>query len=87
MKNIEKKRILEKAKQIPPVVHIGKFGITPELLNEIEIQLKKKKIVKIKMLKNFVENRDRFGMAEQIAAKTNSELIDIRGFVIVLYKR
>ncbi|MCX6709776.1 MAG: YhbY family RNA-binding protein [Candidatus Woesearchaeota archaeon] len=81
-----KKRIKEKAKAIPIVVRIGKMGVTKELLSEIERHLNKKGIVKVKMLNNFTGEHDRFETAGEIAEKTGSTLIDVKGFVIILYK-
>ena len=81
-----KKRIKEKAKALPIVVRIGKMGVTKELLSEIERHLKKTGIVKVKMLNNFTGEHDRFETAAEIAEKTGSNLIDVKGFVIILYK-
>ncbi len=67
-------------------VQIGKSGITPEIIEELKMQLKKRKIVKIKFLKN--ADRENFKeKAEFIAKSANAELVEIRGFTIVLRKR
>lgn len=74
----------EKAKLLEPIIRIGKNGLTEGTLKEIEKQLKKRKIIKIKLLRSFVENKDRKEVAKEIAEKTNSILVNQVGFVIVL---
>jgi RNA-binding protein YhbY len=73
-----------KAQGIEPSVRIGKGGITASVVDEIKNQLAKKKIVKIKCLKSFIQTRDRRLLAAELAEKTNSKAVYQVGFVIVL---
>ena len=82
-----KHQLVEKAKYLEPAVRIGKSGLTEGTVNEIKRQLKNKKLIKIKLLKAFIEDKDRKEIAKLIAEKTNSELIHQVGFVVVLYKK
>ena len=82
-----KKKLKERARSLEPIIRIGKNGLTIGLINEIKRQLKKKKLVKIKLFKNFLRNKDKKLIAKEIAEKTNSILIEWVGFVVVLYKK
>ncbi len=72
--------------ELKVTVQIGKKGITDEIVNEIKDQLKKKKIIKIKFLKN-ADREDMRGKVEGIAEKVNAELIEFRGFTAILKKK
>jgi len=49
--------------------------------------MKKRKLVKVKFLRSFLEAHDRKKAAAELAEKTGSTLVDQVGFVAVLYKR
>ena len=80
-------KLKEKGKYLEPILRIGKKGINDEVINEISRQLKKKKLIKIKFLRSFLEKSDRKEAAKTIAEKTDSKIIDQVGFVVVFWKR
>ncbi|MBW2996636.1 YhbY family RNA-binding protein [Candidatus Woesearchaeota archaeon] len=82
-----KKIMAEKAKYIQPILRIGKAGVTEGAIEEIKRQLKKRKLIKIKLLKSALNGKDKKEMAKEIAEKTRSELIHQVGSVIVLNKK
>ena len=84
---MSKHQLKEKAKQLEPMIRIGKNGLTDGVINEIKSQLKSKKLVKIKLLRHFIQDKDKKMVAKEIAEKTDSVLIDSVGFVVVLHKR
>ena len=53
------KEMKAKAMAIEPLVRIGKSGLTDSVVTEIKKQVEQKKLVKIKMLKAFVEGNDK----------------------------
>ena len=77
----------QKAKLLKPTVQIGKNGMTDSLILEIKKQIKKNRLVKIKLLRGFVESNDRKQVSRDIADKTGSVLIDQVGHVVVLRKK
>jgi RNA-binding protein len=77
----------EQAKLLDPIMRIGKNGLTDNTIKEIEKQLKKRRLIKIKMLRAFFEGKNKKEVAKEIAEKTNSILIDSVGFVVVLLKK
>lgn len=86
MKMFNKNQLKEKAKTLEPVIRIGKNGFTENTIKEIKKQLNKKKLIKVKLLRAFINSRNKREVAKEIAQKTNSQLINLVGFVVVLYK-
>ena len=82
-----KHQLVKEAKLLEPVLRIGKSGLTEGAINEIKKQLKKKKLIKIKLLKPALAGKNRKEFAKEIAEKTDSELIQQVGFVAVLSKK
>jgi RNA-binding protein len=84
---MEKKKIIElrgKAQQLRPTVQLGKDGMTPAIIDELSRQLKKNKLVKVKLLSSF--EADRYESAERLAHVSSSVLIEVRGKTVVLAK-
>ena len=73
-----------KAKTLEPVVRIGKSGLTENIVKEINKNLSKRKLIKIKLLRSSYEDKGKF--IESIVQATKSELIESIGNVIVLYR-
>lgn len=83
---MNKNKLKDKAKEIEATIRIGKNGLTFTMLDEIKKQLKTRKLVKIKMLKSFIEDKNKKEVAEEIATKCKAVLIDLVGFVVVIYR-
>ncbi|BCU66737.1 hypothetical protein HS7_01740 [Sulfolobales archaeon HS-7] len=64
-------------------MRIGKKGLTTEVLNEIKRRLREHTTVKIK----FPKDTDRRKYASELASLTNSELVDLRGYVATLRRK
>jgi RNA-binding protein len=67
--------------ELRPTVWIGKQGCTGTVVEEIIQQIEKRKIVKVKVLPNTEID------AEDVAARTGSDLIEVRGKTFVLARR
>lgn len=68
-----------------PSVRIGKTGVTENIIDEIISQLKKRKLVKIKINKGIYEREDRALVWQHLAESTSSVLVLARGNVGVLW--
>ncbi|TFF89216.1 MAG: RNA-binding protein [Promethearchaeota archaeon] len=68
-----------------PDVIIGKHG-WESVVDEFKRQIKKNKIIKVKLLKS-ARVRPVKEIAKSLAEKTNSKLIEIRGYQIIYAKR
>ena len=83
----EKIMLRSRAKKLKPSLRIGKSGLTDGVAKEIVLLLKNKKLVKIKLLASSVEGNDKKSFAEKIASKTQSELVESVGNVVVLHRK
>jgi len=70
--DIKEKRA--KARTLYPAMQIGKSGITQGLIRELQKQLKLKKLIKIKLMKSFIEDKNKKEVAKELARKTGAEL-------------
>ncbi len=77
-----KKELMRRANDISPTVHVGKKGIDEGLLNEITSQLKKSRLLKIRVLPNADQSTS--SVADEIAEATESVVVDVRGNVVVM---
>ena len=68
-------------------VRVGRNGLTDAIFNELNDQLNKRKLVKIKANKGILEgSSDRTSLFSEIAEKTESILVFQRGNVAVFWK-
>lgn len=72
------------AMKLDPVLQIGKSCLTPEVTASIDEALEARELVKISVLKNCAD--DPRTMAEAISERTRSELVQVIGKKIVLYR-
>jgi RNA-binding protein len=81
------KRLKTKSRVIEPTIWIGKEGLSQELVQHIENQLRVRELVKLKLQKSFLTNSETDSVAEKIAASTGSTLVDVMGHTFTLYKK
>ena len=67
-----------------PVVHIGKASASPEVVSSVEEALNARELIKLGVLKNCAD--DPRVIAEMIAERTHSTVVQVIGKKIVLYK-
>ena len=72
------------AMNIDPIFNIGKSSLTPEVTSAVEEALNKRELIKISVLKNCLD--DPRMIAEAIAERTHSQVVQVIGKEIVLYK-
>lgn len=73
------------AMNIDPIYNIGKASITPEFTIGISEALEARELIKISVLKNCAD--DAHELAQILAERTKSEVVQVIGKKIVLYKR
>jgi len=86
---MDKSRLKElrvKAQSIKPTIHIGKDGVSESVKMELRKQLKKHKLVKVKLLPASQQGVDKKEMAGALAKETDSALVDVRGNTAVFFK-
>ncbi len=72
------------AMNIDPIVQIGKGGVTPELIEATAECFHTHELIKLTVLKNCMD--DPRAIAETIKERTRSEVVQVIGRKIVLYK-
>ena len=72
------------ANGLEPIFHIGKAGVTPELTEAVDSALEAREIVKANVLdNNLLGARE---VAQTIAARTHSDVVQVIGNRFVLYR-
>jgi RNA-binding protein len=82
-----KRRLIRKMSSEKPTIWIGRLGVTDALIEEVSKQLDVRKVVKLKVLKSALSERRVEDLADEVARRTNSRLIEIRGHTFVLYRK
>ena len=72
------------AMKLNPCVQVGKEGVTPENTKAAEEALTARELIKIGVLQNCEENPK--DVAETMAGRTHSEVVQVIGKKIVLYR-
>ena len=72
------------AMNIEPIFQVGKSSITPEYTQAIAEAFNKKELIKISVLKNCMD--DPRSIAEVLTDRTGSQVVQVIGKKIVLYK-
>jgi RNA-binding protein len=69
---------------LQPVVQLGKGGLSPALVEAVDRALADHELIKVKLLDTF--ELDRHDAATQLADKTRSEVAQVLGKTILLYR-
>lgn len=77
--------LMSLASKLTPVFQVGKASLTPEFTEAIAETFNTKELIKIAVLKNCFD--DPKEIARTIAARTHSEVVQVIGKKIVLYKK
>ncbi len=72
------------AMTMDPIFQVGKNSLTPELTNAISEALEARELIKISVLKNCID--DPKEIAALMAERTRSQVVQVIGKKIVLYK-
>lgn len=72
------------AMKLDPVFNVGKSSITPEFTSAIAEVLETRELIKISVLKNCLDEPRE--IAEVLAERTHSQVVQVIGKKIVLYK-
>lgn len=72
------------ASNLNPVFQVGKSSLTPELTEAIGEAFNKNELIKVAVLKNCAD--DPKEIAQMVAERTHSQLVQVIGKKFVLYK-
>lgn len=72
------------AMKMEPVLHVGKSSLTPEVTEAVDEALAARELIKIGVLKNC--DADPREIADALAGRTRSQVVQVIGKKIVLYR-
>lgn len=72
------------AMTIDPIFQVGKASLTPELTKALDEALEKRELIKVSVLNNCMD--DPREIAQVVAERTRSEVVQVIGKKIVLYR-
>ncbi|MDE6847533.1 MAG: ribosome assembly RNA-binding protein YhbY [Lachnospiraceae bacterium] len=72
------------ASTLNPIFQVGKSSLTPEFVIAIDEAFNTKELIKIAVLKNCMDDPNE--IAQMIAERTRSQVVQVIGKKIVLYK-
>ncbi|WP_083845002.1 ribosome assembly RNA-binding protein YhbY [Paenisporosarcina sp. TG20] len=80
----QKRFLRSEAHHLSPLFQVGKGGVNEHLIKHIEEAIETRELIKISILQNCEDDKQE--VAEQLANDTKSELVQLIGLTIVLYK-
>ena len=72
------------AMKMEPTAQVGKNGIIDTLIKQIDEQLEARELIKVSVLQN--SELDAKAVANDLAAETGAEVVQVLGFKITLYR-
>ncbi|MBQ7077758.1 MAG: ribosome assembly RNA-binding protein YhbY [Lachnospiraceae bacterium] len=74
-----------KAQTIDPIIQVGKSSVTTELIDSVSEAIEKRELIKLHVLQNCLD--DPKEIAQVIAERTQSTVVQVIGKKIVLFKQ
>ena len=81
----QQQKLKAQAHSLKPVVLVGEKGLTENVILEIDLALASHQLIKVKASRLPKEEKQQ--IASEITQATKSELVQIIGNIIVLYRR
>ncbi len=80
----ERAILRSQAHHLDPIVHVGKESLTPEVTKAIDEALEARELIKVGVLKNCFDDPNE--IAQIVAERTGSQVIQVMGKKITLYR-
>ena len=85
LKGKQKRQLRALAHHLTPIFQVGKSVVNSEMVQGIRDALEKRELLKVSILQNCEEDKDE--VAKVLSERTLSELVQVIGHTIVLYKQ
>ena len=82
-----KRHVRHELKEEGPTIWVGKEGLTPAVAAQVDCQLERTKMVKIKILKSALASDTAKAIATRTAEQVGAALVEVRGHVFIIYRR
>lgn len=76
-----------RAQDLSAELQVGKAGLSEGFVDEVDRQLDREALVKLRVLRSAAAETDPRATGEELADRTGSHLIEVRGNTVVLYRR
>jgi RNA-binding protein len=83
LKGYQRGYLTRKAHLLQPVVHIGKFGLTDEVVAAVDKALEDHELIKVKFV-NFKDEKD--DLAREVGSKIDATLVRLVGNIAIYYR-
>ncbi|MET1014104.1 MAG: ribosome assembly RNA-binding protein YhbY [Paenisporosarcina sp.] len=80
----QKRFLRSEAHHLTPIFQVGKGGVNDQMLKQISEALEVRELLKVSILTNNEDDKNE--VAEKLAKGTKSELVQLIGLTVVLYK-
>lgn len=80
----QKRYLRSQAHHMQPIFQIGKNGVSPELLQQVDDALEKRELFKVSLLQNTDELAE--DVAEIFEAELGAQVVQIIGRILVVYR-
>lgn len=80
----QKRFLRSEAHHLRPIFQVGKDGVNENMITTMNEALEKRELIKVTVLQNCLEETDE--VAAALVEGTESELVQVIGHTIVLYK-
>ena len=74
-----------RANNLPAIFQVGKSGVTPELAAGLDEALEARELIKVSVLQSCAEGPE--SVAETLAGRTRSEVVQVMGNKVTLYRK
>lgn len=85
MTSKERAELKAQAIKLDSIFQIGKSSLTPQMVDAVKDALRARELIKVSVLKNCMD--DPRELAEILSERTGSEVVQVIGKKIVLYKK
>ena len=80
----ERAQLKKQAHELDAIINIGKESVSPEVCAAVSEALEARELIKVGILKNCAD--DPHAVAEALAGRTRSEVVQVMGRKITLYR-
>lgn len=74
------------AHDLDVALQLGKAGVTDAFITELDEQLNRQRLVKVRLLRSAREETGKDDIATDLAERTRSTLVEVRGNTAVFYR-
>jgi putative YhbY family RNA-binding protein len=82
-----KRHVRHELKEEGPTIWVGKEGLSPQVTAQVESQLQRTRMVKIRILKSALQAETAKAIATRTAEQVNAALVEVRGHVFIIYRK